>query len=212
MNINSQIRLGKVLPVFPQSVVKKEPMLFSAGWDFAWHNTGPLTRAFLDSLEVADKDSVVIDSRVHMLMKDWWPCIPGFHHDDVPRDREDGQPEYDSPSYRSQHAMALFNGGICPTEFALGESDFSDPKNIKMVYREWHKEVSGKIETGKLSLYLAPSNQIVYFDDRTWHQGTQAKADGWRFFIRASWNTKRPILNEMRTQVQVYLSTPFEGW
>jgi hypothetical protein len=212
MNIKSQVHLGNTLQVFTQDVVKKEPMLFSVDWEFAYKNGGPLTRNFLDNLNVPDKKSVVIDSRVHMLMKDCWPCIPGFHHDDVPRDREDGQPEYDTPSYRSQHAMALYNGDICPTEFAIGEADFTDPKSLKTIYKEWHKEVSEKIETGALSLYLAPSNQIIYFDDRTWHQGTQAKGNGWRFFIRASWNTKRHILNEMRTQVQVYLSSPFEGW
>ena len=145
-------------------------------------------------------------------MPNWFPCIPGFHHDDVPRDRNDGQPEYDNPSYRSNHAIALVNAEIAPTQFALGTAQFSKPKNGEVFYEVWHKEVEELLKMGKLKSFSAPNQTIVYFDDRTWHQGTPAISGGWRWFGRLSWNTKRIPTNEFRKQVQVYLTNPMQGW
>jgi ribosomal protein L4 len=42
--------------------------------------------------------------------------------------------------------------------------------------------------------------------------GTRAVKNGWRLFIRASWNTDRKPTNEFRRQVQVYMENPMEGW
>ncbi len=58
----------------------------------------------------------------------------------------------------------------------------------------------------------APENQIIFFNDRTWHQGTKANKSGWRLFIRATRNTGIKPKNEIRKQVQVYLEAPMEGW
>jgi hypothetical protein len=209
MIISSQISIGDKLPSFTQEQIKNEPMLFSADYDFAMQNAGVITKSFLKALP---RQNIVIDSRVHMLMPNWYPCIPGYHHDDVPREAPNGQPEYINPSYRSLHALAIFNGEICPTEFAIGISEFSDPLQHDIVYKEWHKEVQEKLALKELTKFTAPSNTVIYLDDRTWHQGTAAVGSGWRFFIRASWNTKREVKNEIRKQVQVYLENPMEGW
>lgn len=174
---------------------------------------GHPTRKFLEALpENLQNDKTIIDSRVHMLMPGWFPCIPGFHHDDVPRERSDKQPEYHNPSYRSNHALILYNGDICPTEFALGESEFPDVELGKTYYKEWHPMVEEKINSGELTSFKTPSDTVVYFNDRTWHQGTRAVKGGWRLFIRASWDTNRIPTNEIRRQVQVYLEAPMEGW
>jgi len=213
MIINSQIQFGPQLKRFSQELVKNEPMFFNSSFWFAYDFGGKLTKEFLSRLpkELHNNDTI-IDSRVHMLMPGWYPCIPGYHHDDVPRERHDKQPEYYNPSYRSKHAMVLFNGDICPTQFAIGEDEFSDPNQHEIVYREWHKEVVEKIEQKRLKVINAPSEQIIFFDDRTWHQGTQANQNGWRLFIRASWNTRRLPTNEIRKQVQTYLPFPMDGW
>jgi hypothetical protein len=147
-----------------------------------------------------------------MLMPEWYPAIPGFHHDDVPRSREDGQPNYETPEYRSEHAMALVNADVCPTYFALGSADFAIPDIGKTIYREWHPLVSWLVENGPLSHYEVPDKTVVFFDDRTWHQATPAVKSGWRWFIRASRNTHRKPTNELRRQVQVYMDSLTEGW
>ena len=210
MKINSQIQLGDVLHNFSDEEIKNEPMFFRATREFAYKNGGEPTKQFLDNLNVSE--DILIDSRVHMLMKDWYPCIPGYHHDDVERSRHDGQPNYDNPSYRSKHALVLYNGIICPTEFAVGECEFTTPNSHKIIYKEWHNEVEQKIASQELELIKASNNQIVYFDDRTWHQGTKAIDRGFMLFIRATWNSGLAPKNEIRRQVQVYMNNPMQGW
>jgi len=213
MKINSQIQIGPKLSSYPESVIKNEPMFFNCTWHYAYQNGGEATKEFLLSLpSELHNDNTIIDSRVHMLMPKWFPCIPGYHHDDVPRERSDSQPEYDNPSYRSKHALVLFNGDICPTEFAIGESEFPDVPLGETCYKIWHPIVEEKIKSGELSLEKAPNNTTVFFNDRTWHQGTSAVSNGWRLFIRASWDTNRKPTNEIRRQVQVYMEDIFGGW
>lgn len=215
--IDSLFEIGQQLPEFDQETVKNELMFFNGNFDFCYSNGGPITKSFLEAIILNEKkippNQLVIDTRVHMLMPGWFPCIPGFHHDDVPRSRSDGQPNYDNPEYRSKHVVALINGDIAPTEFALGKFRMPEIPLGGTIYKVWHKEVERHLE-----IYLsnnrvnAPSNRLIYFDDRTFHQGTRAVAGGWRWFGRASWCTDRKPTNEIRRQVQVYLEFPMEGW
>lgn len=208
---DSQIQIGKKLSSYSTDVIKNEPMLFSCTWNFAYENGGEPTKEFLLSLpKELHNDKTIIDSRVHMLMPGWFPCIPGYHHDDVPRDNV--QPNYFNPSYRSKHALILFNGEVCPTEFAIGKSEFPKIEDGEIYYKVWHPIVIDKIKNGELKHIKAPSDTVVFFDDRTWHQGTKAVKSGWRLFIRASWDTGRKPSNELRRQVQVYMENPMEGW
>lgn len=214
-----------------EEYVKNEPMLFSATPAFAWKNGGPITQDFLANffgITLADEATWVLsdskcsnfcfDSRVHMLMPGWFPCIPGWHHDDVPRSRSDGQPNYVSPEYSAKHVLALVNGDICPTEFAVGsaaypETDLFSPDPI---YKVWHQLVEQDIAMGVLERRLVPSNTLIHFNNHSFHQGTRAIKRGWRWFGRLSWDAGyeqgRPHANEIRRQVQVYLENPMEGW
>lgn len=210
---NSRVTLGRELPLFTVNEIKNEPMLFSCDWEAAHEFGGPLTRSFLGALVNRwDPDGVIIDSRVHMLMPGWFPCIPGWHHDDVPRTRLDGQPNYEAPEYKAEHCMALVGGEICPTEFALGRHELPDVPLGDVFYRRWHPIVDQQVLDRELRLWRAPTNRLVFFDWETMHQGTKAVADGWRWFIRASRNTHRKPTNELRRQVQVYMERPMDGW
>lgn len=214
MIIDSQITIGEFIDKeFTQDEIKNEPMLFSCDVNSALRIGGPLTHAFLEVLtdQWLDNPSTIIDSRVHMLMEGWYPCIPGYHHDDVPRSKN-GQPDYLNPEYRSEHVLMLINADVAPTEFALGSGDFELPPTGEVIYKHWHNAVINKIGEKKLKVVSAPDRTLVYFDDRTWHQGVAAIKSGWRFFIRASRNTNRKHLNEERKQVQVYLQNPMAGW
>ena len=210
---DSKIQLGKKLSQHPVEMIKNEPMFFNCTWNFAYENGGEPTKEFLMALpEELHNEKTIIDSRVHMLMPGWFTCIPGYHHDDVSRNTQSGQPNYFTPEYRSKHALVLFNGDVCPTEFALGRSEFPKIEEGEVYYKVWHPIVEEKIKSGELDFMKAPSDQVVFFDDRTWHQGTRAVKNGWRLFIRASWDTNRKPTNEYRRQVQVYLENPMEGW
>lgn len=201
---------------YTEADVKNEPMLFNCDYAHAMELGGPITRSFLTALPahwgLADK--LVFDSRVHMLMPGWYPCIPGFHHDDVPRSGKNGQPNYDNPEYRSSHYMGLINGDICPTLFALGECEMPEVTTPEPIYRRWHQEVEQLIYKEKLRPWLAPSGKLIRFDDHSFHTGQKAIKGGWRWFGRASILTKRVhhCTNEVRNQVQVYMENPMEGW
>ena len=209
--------VGDELPVVNESVIKDEPMLFSCDWDFAHSHGGTLTRLFLDSVppEWAElRDAMVIDSRVHMLMKGWYPAIPGWHLDDVPRTRDDGQPDHVRPSYYARNLMALWNADVAPTEFILGrEFHLIDvPPGQGVVYGKWHDDIETLIHAGELRTMAVPDRRYVDFGWGDFHQATPAVRFGWRFFIRANVNTTRKKRNEIRRQVQVYMTKPFRGW
>lgn len=206
------IKQGKF---FDQDEIKNEPMLFNCDYKAAVALGGPITQELLRQLDAIHEthkilENCVIDTRVHMLMKDWYPCIPGWHHDDVPRERADGQPEYITPSYRSKHLMLLMNGNVCPTEFAVGTCNLEIPKGT--IYESWNHDVDTLINHNILKTVVVKDNQWYKFDDRSFHRGTAAKGRGWRYFIRVSWDTKRKPTNEVRRQVQVYLDNVNQGW
>jgi len=200
---------------YPTEVVKNEPMFFNANLAFIYENGGPITKAFVDNLPHTWKnEDTVWDSRVHMLMPGWFPCIPGFHHDDVPRSSIDQQPNYDDPEYRSKHIIGLVNGDICPTEFALGDFNLPGIVDGEIIYKHWHPLVVQHLINGQAQSFSVPSGRYIEFDDRSFHQGTPAIKGGWRWFIRGSKDTDRTknCTNEIRRQVQVYLEHPMEGW
>lgn len=211
---DSRIQFLGEMNHYTDEQIKNEPMLFNCDFKHAYNLGGPITGEFLD--HIADKlptEDIVVDSRVHMLMPGWFPCIPGFHHDDVPRSGKNGQPNYYNPEYKSKHIMALVNADVCPTEFALGKITLPDVED-GIYYKEWHKLVSCEVAVGNLQRVLLRGNPIVGFDWQTFHQGTRAVKGGWRWFIRVSYNTDRVknCTNEIRRQVQVYLEHPMEGW
>lgn len=196
---------------FATEEIKNEPMLFNCDGQWAYDNGGPLTRDFLDRL-AEPLDQYVVDSRVHMLMPGWYPCIPGWHHDDIPRSLPNGQPNYSNPEYRAKHYIALVGADVSPTRVAIGKTKL--PLLSENVYATWNSIVEQKIADGVLKEKLFEDRVIYLMDDQTLHTGQKAQKNGWRFFIRASFDTDRvdKVTNEIRRQVQVYLDEPMAGW
>jgi hypothetical protein len=194
-----------------QLAVKNEPMLFNCDVETALTLGGPITREFLSLLTPEFWARGVVDTRVHMLMPGWYPCIPGWHHDHVPRYTRTGQPDYGNPAYFSRHCMALVNGDICPTEFLVGDIEVPEPDLDRVVYKDWdeHLEGEGRRQGSRVS---APDRQLLYFDAATFHRGVMAVANGWRWFGRVSIDTDRKPTNEVRRQVQVYMGVVNAGW
>jgi len=206
---------------FSQDAIKNEPMFFNSSVSYAWEHGGPITKSFLQALP-EDYHGGVFDSRCHMLMPGWYPAIPGWHHDDVPRAvippgqhfLTAGQPDYENPRYKSRHIMGLVNGVICPTKFVFGKCEMKDVPPGQLVYRQWHEEVEALIKAGKVQVQDCLDNHLVAFDWQAFHTGVKAVKNGWRWFGRISTNTDRTktMTNEIRRQVQVYLEFPMEGW
>lgn len=203
--------------------IKSEPMFFNCDLEFAYKNGGAITRSFIDALPHHWKEgNEVFDSRGHMLMPGWYPAIPGWHHDDVPRAEipvgqhfiTAGQPDYDNPRYLSQHVMGLVNGDVSPTHFAIGQCPMPAVPEGELIYRSWNSEVEKLIDNRSIDVFTARDRRLYFFDWETFHTGTKAVSNGWRWFGRVSRCTERvsKITNEIRTNAQVYLEFPMEGW
>lgn len=216
MKFNSAITdRGGFFCNFDQDEVKNEPMFFNCDIDFAHQHGGPITREFIENLPMDWlNDNPVLDSRVHMLMPNWYPCIPGWHHDDVPRSTPTGQPNYINPEYDSLHIMGMVNGEICPTTFIVGDVEVSEPNINVRQYNIWNNEIENDWNEKGYQAVEAQSGRYIQFDRNAFHTGIKAKRGGWRWFIRLSRNTDRMnhITNEIRRQVQVYLEEPMAGW
>jgi len=214
MKFNSQIQnRGSFKADWNIEDIKNEPMFFNCNLDYAYQHGGPITKEFILKLphDWWTSSNLVLDSRVHMLMKNWYPCIPGWHHDDIPRSTSTGQPNYLTPEYRAEHLSGLVNAEICPTTFIIGPVEVSEPDINTRIYNRWHDE----IETmSHLEKYQVKSGEYIQFNGESFHSGVKAIDNGWRWFIRLSRNTGRQnkITNEIRRQVQVYLEHPTEGW
>jgi len=215
--------VGQFQADWPVEAIKNEPMFFNCDLDYCWKHGGPITKAFLVELPFEWKNSdIVIDTRTHMLMPGWFPAIPGWHHDDVPRPIVGpgqhfitaGQPDYDNPRYHAEHIMGLVNGDVCPTKFIAGSCPMPAIPEGELIYRRWHQEIEDLIYKDAVEVIEAPSGKLLYFDWQTFHTGQKAVKSGWRWFARVSRNTDRTkqITNEIRKQVQVYMEFPMEGW
>ncbi len=53
---------------------------------------------------------------------------------------------------------------------------------------------------------------MVYFDWNTFHRGMPTTHLGFRFFIRATMNSKLESKNEIRKNANVYMPVIDEGW
>jgi hypothetical protein len=195
-----------IQPLWSADILKNEPMFHKANYKFAYENGGEITKQWLDHIGVDG----IIDTRVHMLMPNFWPCIPGWHHDDVRRTLLNKQPNYDD-NYHVDHIVTIVGDKeVSNTEFAFGDCPF--PKVDGKVYQEWSPMVDEAIADGFLESELLKYGDIILHDNRTWHRGTQATDFGWRWFARISFGSERKIANEIRNQTQIYLSDPVEGW
>lgn len=204
--------------VWTKDEVKNEPMVFSASYEFAYEHGGDITRLYLEMLEMNDSvdlSALVIDTRVHMLKPGWFPSIPGWHCDAIPRN-EDRIVDLDHPHIPNiKHHLALVDCGTGSlTKFLVDE-----PEGLPKVADEgenlWgthSKLIREALERDELTSYEVDNEFLYHFPAMKYHTSVPATGHGWRFFFRASENTlTRGPFNEIRNQVQVYLPLDI-GW
>jgi hypothetical protein len=147
---------------------------------------------------------VSVDSRVHMLMKGMYPCIPGWHCDDFFRP-QGGQPDLlNAPP--SEHVFVVL-GKCSLTRFVA--RPLSLPLDYEgTLYGTLHK----RIEALAPETFQVGPGEFWRFTQKTLHRGEPAAENGWRVFIRVTGSDHWEPVNELRTQTQVYLTAPFKGW
>lgn len=209
---------------FSTDAIKDEPMLFGADLAFAREHGGELTRHVLDTLGKSAefvgwrenfekgklaRTSIVIDSRVNMLMPGMYPSIPGWHGDDVPRGVKYAQPDLNGvDTDEFIHFMVLFSDNATPvsaTEFVVEPVTLDvDPENV------W-KSVNAGLEALKPKTSKLREGDIIAFGQEALHRASPCVQAGWRFFMRVSFTYRKPV-NEIRQQVQVYMPIEASGW
>src|SRR4051812_36058043 len=87
-------------------IIEATPNLRRASLSDAALFGGPLLRDILQTAPlVGDREHVIVDTKVSMLMAGWMPAIPGWHTDGVPRG-ENGDPAgTGQPSLKRQLQM-----------------------------------------------------------------------------------------------------------
>ena len=216
MMFQTGIVRGKVIDAdryLEEWAIREAPQFYRADVDMVYRLGGPLYRRILDAMPIkGDRAYVTIDSRVHMMMPGWWPCIPGWHCDDFYRfPKAPYQPDLRAIAQVDRlkciHHMMMW--GTAPTEFVA--LPFELPPEVHDSPK-LYKTCNRLIESANPETFFVKQGEIVTFGSLDFHRGTQATQSGWRLFVRATESDIYGPINEIRTQTQVYLSDPGAGW
>lgn len=159
----------------------------------------PLITQFISHLPIGE---YIIDTKLHMLMEGWYPCIPGWHYDEILR-KPNGDLDFVNNDSNKKHYLFIYDEGSGSlTEFC----DFYDGSIHN------YTELNKMIKEYKPLINSVQNNSIYEFGCIDAHRGIPATGKGWRYFIRATINSQRQFLNEIRTQSQVYLPAVDIGW
>jgi hypothetical protein len=232
MRFNENVKFGQILTDMPaESEIRHIPQFYRASADYAYRLGGPVVRKFIDALPLDSRFKYLsIDSRVHMLMPGWMPCIGGWHCDDFYRPGQVGnvaaggpvQPDLEGiirdDKYSKHHAFVV--GNVAPTEFITTPFNMEIPhiNPGENLYKKFDDYINWAIAWGSSRNYpdiktaFIKSGQIVSFDCFDFHCGTVATSSGWRLFMRATESNHWEPQNEIRTQTQVYLESFHAGW
>jgi hypothetical protein len=205
--------------------IQYESMFFRASPKFAEDEGDDLTIAFLQSASSlwGNLDDCIIDTRWHYLMPGMYPCIPGWHVDDAPRDpkKYGGQPDLWTDGVGPEHLLCVVDTGTGSLTQFLESAPFI-PKTVLVEDLEhsganFFKTADQLIEFQRsmhngIKTTTVDPGAIVEFDSRSWHRGMPATGKGFRWFARMTRGSHHKPANEIRHNSQVYLTDANQGW
>ncbi len=173
--------------------IKEEPMLINASLAFAALNAGLITKEFLthirahpliqDVMQKGNSGSIVINTRVHMLMKGQYPDLSAWRTG-APFESI-LHPQHNN-KLKAHHFLAFVSNkpeGVCRIE----------------------------IRTGPHTTSVIQDGQIIHFSDGVGNRSLSAHDSGWRIAMLVSVYGERPQ-NKIERQVPVYLDNINLGW
>lgn len=216
------VYIHDTVPSLDPALIEASPNLRRASLANAVLFGGPLVHTALEAAPlVGDRQHVIVDTKVSLLMRGWMPAIPGWHTDGVPRGHASDPAATGAPSMREQERQSaagysprfhtIIVGNDCPTEF-LGE-----PLELDLQHGEdadLYAEMTRLVESNKPPATLAPApDRWVSWDWWNIHRATVADQRGWRILIRITESDTVPPASEgfIRAQNQVYVPQEF-GW
>lgn len=184
---------------------------------------GPITRAALGAIKLhGDRNYVVVDTKVHLLMPKFVPAIPGWHTDGVPRGVEMNPAGKGKPNMRAQveglvtapRYHILVTGTHCPTLFMNEPKEFDVNLDLDSdLYANLTRQVNEL--NGEFETFATPASTVVEWDWWNLHTAQLSTGRGWRYLIRVAETDhivpRTDPADFIRTQNQVYVTNEF-GW
>ena len=198
--------------------------LWNASLDDAIRYGGEITRAAIQQMNLRhDRKNIIVDTKIHMLMKGWSPAIPGWHTDGAPRDNNknpngSGKPDTFAQEgddhYNRYHILVTGTG--CLTQYINQPLAVYIPDEPSYdVYSIMSKDVSERLKLQPNMVSTMPSCTVMEFDWWDIHTGVVATKKEWRYLIRvceSDYYEPRTDLREViRMQSQIYSPADF-GW
>ena len=132
-----------------QEEIRRLPQFLRASPEYVNRLGGHSYHAILDASPIiGNRKYISIDSRVHMLMPGFLPCIGGWHCDDFhrpmpPRHAARGQPDLldlaDRPELQATHHALILGADVASTIFAAEPFDLTFDVCSSNIYRECHR-------------------------------------------------------------------------
>ena len=213
MIFDNTVTVGSRIANPEQEEIRQLPQFFRSSPDYVYRLGGPVYRHILDAAPLtSQRSNISIDSRLHMLMPGFLPCIGGWHCDDFYRP-DGGQPDLlglaEKPEFQCTHHSIILGEDIAPTLFATSPVDVPDwCLKTDRVYKHCHNEV----EHQRPTLLMSTAGYFVTFGSFSLHRGSMSTGRGWRLFVRITESDHYEPLNEIRTQTQVYIQDEANGW
>jgi len=188
-----------VLPL--GSVLREEVSMYQASPAFVHDVAGPLTRKFLSAAFVLarwtpeEMLNSIIDVRVHQLQAGYYPAIPGYHLDWMPRKNKGA--DVDLSVIPERKNIVLIVGETSLTEFVDSEVSYLGPNAQFKDYNVMLKRYA--------ATHHVESGQLVHFTSEDWHRPVPAEGNEWRYLARISTGMGIQPANQVRSQSQVYI-------
>lgn len=185
-------------------------------------NKDPGCNIFNQCVKALPPGDYLVDTKVSMLKTGFLPCIGGWHFDEVARYRTrelgatrgnetgllDGDLDWEATDPNLDHYLILLDhhtGSF--TEFFTRRFDADSLLTLDIrTYSQLHQFIETARASWADQAFTAVENNTFYkFNVFDAHKGQPATGGGWRYFFRATVNSKRPAPNETRTQTNVYV-------
>jgi hypothetical protein len=199
------------------SEIKNTFGLWNASLDDAVRYGGDITRQAIKAMNLRhDRKHIIVDTKVHMLMKGMCPAIPGWHTDGCGRDNNlnpngSGKPDtlaHEKDLHPNRYHL-LVTGAGCRTQFINKPLDIFLPSAPSYeIYTMMSNQVQDRVSYFPEIVDTIPSCQVVEFDIWSIHTGVIATKNEWRYLIRVCesdyYHPQTDLRQVIRMQSQVY--------
>jgi hypothetical protein len=218
---NKRPATGGFMDTPSQDAIENSLNLRQVSLENAARYGGSVTRNALGLLNLhGDRKHIIVDTKIHFLMKGMCPSIPGWHTDGVPRlDNGQGDPVLSGMTdgtFTEPRYHLLVTGTLCPTRFLTNTVLLDSEDLLEGGPDKLYTNMSDKINEDYDGDFIDTEDSVMY--EWNWwniHTAQVANARGWRYLIRVTETDYiEPRTNPadfIRTQNNVYTPTNF-GW